>query len=326
MGQLHNRVAVVTGAGGGLGREHALLLAAEGATVVVNDLHGAQAVVDEIRSAGGEAVAVEGSVADMTTGEQLVAAAVESFGDLHVIVNNAGVVRDAMLWNMTEDQFDLVVDVHLKGAFGLTRAAGRFWREQSRSGASADRSIVNTTSAAGLHGNVGQWNYAAAKAGLAIQAVLAAEELADSGSAPTRSRRRRARRWSRPHQFWPRRSPHRKTKTRSTGSTRGMCRHWWATWPPPTAPSQGRSSPSPEAMSVSTPLLARALRRHRPPLVGRRAGRTDGRRVVPEVGRGHPPPTDPTRGCGPVTADPLSHNHHPIRRFRRTAQRELSCI
>ncbi|MFE5707060.1 SDR family NAD(P)-dependent oxidoreductase [Rhodococcus koreensis] len=181
MGQLHNRVAVVTGAGGGLGREHALLLAAEGATVVVNDLHGAQAVVDEIRSAGGEAVAVEGSVADMTTGEQLVAAAVESFGDLHVIVNNAGVVRDAMLWNMTEDQFDLVVDVHLKGAFGLTRAAGRFWREQSRSGASADRSIVNTTSAAGLHGNVGQWNYAAAKAGLAIQAVLAAEELGRFG-------------------------------------------------------------------------------------------------------------------------------------------------
>ncbi|WP_411077605.1 SDR family NAD(P)-dependent oxidoreductase [Streptomyces sp. cmx-10-25] len=181
MGQLDGRVAVITGAGGGLGREHALLLAAEGAKVVVNDLHDAKALAEEITAAGGQAVAVEGSVADMAVGERLVAAAVESFGDLHVVVNNAGVVRDAMVWNMTEEQFDLVVDVHLKGAFSVTRAAARHWRERSKSGATADRSIVNTTSAAGLHGNVGQWNYAAAKAGLAVQTVTAALELGRYG-------------------------------------------------------------------------------------------------------------------------------------------------
>ncbi|MCM2393546.1 SDR family NAD(P)-dependent oxidoreductase [Streptomyces albipurpureus] len=181
MGQLDGRVAVVTGAGGGLGREHALLLAAEGAGVVVNDLSNAKAVAEEIVAAGGEAVAVEGSVADMAVGERLVAAAVESFGDLHVVVNNAGVVRDAMVWNMTEEQFDLVLDVHLKGAFSVIRAAARYWREQSKNGATADRSIINTTSSAGLHGNVGQWNYSAAKAGLAIQVVNAAIELGRYG-------------------------------------------------------------------------------------------------------------------------------------------------
>ncbi|MFF2503018.1 SDR family NAD(P)-dependent oxidoreductase [Streptomyces sp. NPDC058067] len=181
MGQLDSRVAVVTGAGGGLGREHALLLAAEGASVVVNDLNSPKAVADEIIAAGGRAVAVEGGVADMAVGERLVAAAVESFGDLHVVVNNAGVVRDAMVWNMTEEEFDLVLDVHLKGAFAVTRAAARYWRAQAKSGAVVDRSIVNTTSSAGLHGNVGQWNYAAAKAGLAIQSVVAAAELGRSG-------------------------------------------------------------------------------------------------------------------------------------------------
>jgi NAD(P)-dependent dehydrogenase (short-subunit alcohol dehydrogenase family) len=175
------RSVIVTGAGGGLGRAHALLLGAEGAKVVVNDLDGTRSVVEQIRSAGGEAIAVEGSIADSATAEQLVAAAIESFGDLHVIVNNAGVVRDAMLWNMTDEQFDLVLDVHLKGAFGLTRAAARYWRDQAKAGAVEDRSIVNTTSAAGLHGNVGQWNYAAAKAGLAIQAVVGAEELGRFG-------------------------------------------------------------------------------------------------------------------------------------------------
>ncbi|MFI8792087.1 SDR family NAD(P)-dependent oxidoreductase [Streptomyces sp. NPDC055105] len=181
MGQLDSRVAVVTGAGAGLGREHALLLAAEGASVVVNDLSSPKSVADEIIATGGRAVAVEGSVADMAVGERLVAAAVDSFGDLHVVVNNAGVVRDAMLWNMTEEQFDLVLDVHLKGAFGVTRAASRYWREQAKSGAAVDRSIINTTSSAGLHGNVGQWNYAAAKAGLAIQSVVGASELGRYG-------------------------------------------------------------------------------------------------------------------------------------------------
>lgn len=177
MGQLTDRVAIVTGAGNGLGREHALLLAAEGAAVVVNDLAGADDVAAEITEAGGRAVGVSGSVTDTAVGERMVSAAVEAFGDLHVIVNNAGVTRDAMVWNMTEEQFDLVIDVHLKGTFSVTRAAARFWREQSKAGGAVDRSIINTTSAAGLHGNVGQWNYAAAKAGMAIQASVAAAEL-----------------------------------------------------------------------------------------------------------------------------------------------------
>ncbi|MFF3493265.1 SDR family oxidoreductase [Streptomyces sp. NPDC002795] len=181
MGQLDGRTAVITGAGGGLGREHALLLAAEGANVVVNDLHGAAAVVEEITAAGGEAVAVEGSVADLKVGRRLVSAAVDSFGDLHIVVNNAGVVRDAMLWNMTEDDFDLVLDVHLKGAFSVSQAAARHWRARAKEGAAADRSIVNTTSSAGLHGNVGQWNYAAAKAGLTAQTLTAALELGRYG-------------------------------------------------------------------------------------------------------------------------------------------------
>ncbi|WP_432168771.1 SDR family NAD(P)-dependent oxidoreductase [Streptomyces sp. bgisy031] len=181
MGQLDGRVAVITGAGAGLGREHALLFAAEGAKVVVNDLNNAKDVAEEINAAGGEAIAVEGSVTDMAVGEQLIAAAVESFGDLHAVVNNAGIIRDAMLVNMTEEQFDLVVGVHLKGAFSVTRAAARYWRDQAKAGATADRSIVHTTSAAGLHGNVGQWNYSAAKAGLAIQVVNASLELSRYG-------------------------------------------------------------------------------------------------------------------------------------------------
>ncbi|WP_042424473.1 SDR family NAD(P)-dependent oxidoreductase [Streptacidiphilus anmyonensis] len=181
MGQLDGRVAVITGAGGGLGREHALLFAAEGAKVVINDVNNAKSVVEEILAAGGEAVAVEGSVADLAVGEQLVTAAVESFGDLHVVVNNAGVIRDAMLCNMTEEQFDLVVAVHLKGAFSVSRAAARYWREQSKAGVVADRALVNTSSGSGLHGNIGQWNYSAVKAGLAIQVVNASRELARYG-------------------------------------------------------------------------------------------------------------------------------------------------
>lgn len=181
MGQLEGRVAIVTGAGAGIGREHALLMAQEGARVVVNDLADPADVVAEIVAAGGEAVGVAGSVAEMATGEALVEAAVDSFGDLHAIVNNAGVVRDAMVWNMSEEDFDLVVDVHLKGAFSVTRAAARHWRSEAKDGRQSDRSIINTTSAAGLHGNVGQWNYAAAKAGLAAQVLLAVSELGRYG-------------------------------------------------------------------------------------------------------------------------------------------------
>jgi NAD(P)-dependent dehydrogenase (short-subunit alcohol dehydrogenase family) len=181
MGQLDGRVAVITGAGGGLGREHALLFAAEGAKVVVNDVNNAKDVVEEILAAGGLAVAVEGGVSDMAVGEQLVAAAVESFGDLHIVVNNAGVIRDAMLVNMTEEQFDQVVDVHLKGAFSVTRAAARYWRDRSKAGTIEDRAIIHTTSGSGLHGNIGQWNYSAVKAGLAIQVVNATRELGRYG-------------------------------------------------------------------------------------------------------------------------------------------------
>ncbi|GAA1958506.1 SDR family oxidoreductase [Nocardioides panacihumi] len=181
MGQLDGRVVIVTGAGAGIGREHALLMTREGARVVVNDLADPTGVVEEITASGGEAVGVAGSVAEMATGERLVEAALDAFGDVHAIVNNAGVVRDAMVWNMTEEDFDLVVDVHLKGAFSLTRAAARHWRAEAKAGRQADRSIVNTTSAAGLHGNVGQWNYAAAKAGLAAQVTLAVAELGRYG-------------------------------------------------------------------------------------------------------------------------------------------------
>lgn len=180
-GTLDGRVALITGAGGGLGREHALLFAAEGAKVVVNDVHNAKEVVEEILEAGGQAVAVEGNVSDITVGEQLVSTAVDAFGDLHVVVNNAGVIRDAMLVNMTEEQFDLVIDVHLRGAFSVTRAAARYWRDRSKAGVTEDRAIVQTSSGSGLHGNVGQWNYSAAKAGLAIQVVNASRELGRYG-------------------------------------------------------------------------------------------------------------------------------------------------
>ena len=176
MGQLDGRVAIVTGAGAGLGREHALLMAAEGASIVVNDLRGAQQVADEIVAAGGSAIAVEGSIAEMAVGEKLTDAAVSTFGNLHSVVNNAGIIRDAMLWNMTEEEFDSVIAVHLKGTFSATRAAVRYWRDQSKAGVQETRNLVNTSSGSGLHGNFGQWNYSAAKAGLAIQAVNAARE------------------------------------------------------------------------------------------------------------------------------------------------------
>ncbi|MFI6284199.1 SDR family NAD(P)-dependent oxidoreductase [Streptomyces sp. NPDC051018] len=177
MGKLDGRVAVVTGAGAGLGREEALLLAAEGARVVVNDIKGAKAVVDEITEAGGQAVAVEGSVGDLAVGQAMVDAAVETYGDLHIIVNNAGFIRDALLVSMTEEQFDSILEVHLKGTFALTKAAAVYWRDQSKAGRTSDRSVVNTSSGAGLHGNPGQFNYSAAKAGSAMMAVTASVEL-----------------------------------------------------------------------------------------------------------------------------------------------------
>jgi NAD(P)-dependent dehydrogenase (short-subunit alcohol dehydrogenase family) len=188
MGELDGRVALITGAGHGIGREHALLFAREGAKVVVNDLGGAtdgrgedasaaQLVVDEIVAAGGEAVASTTSVTDDDGARAMVEQAVDAFGDLHVVVNNAGILRDRMLVSMSEEDFDAVVAVHLKGTFNVTRHAAIYWREQSKAGSSETRSIVNTASGAGLHGNAGQTNYAAAKAGIAAMTIMNSYEL-----------------------------------------------------------------------------------------------------------------------------------------------------
>jgi NAD(P)-dependent dehydrogenase (short-subunit alcohol dehydrogenase family) len=191
VGVLDGRVAIITGAGRGIGREHALALAAEGAKIVVNDLGGstdgtgsdagpAQAVVDEIRAMGGEAVANTDSVTDWEGGQRLVNQAVEAFGDLHVLVNNAGILRDRVLVNMTEDEFDAVVGVHMKGHFVPTRWAAAYWRERTKAGESVDASVINTASGAML-GNLGQFNYAAAKAGIAAMTFVAAGELSRYG-------------------------------------------------------------------------------------------------------------------------------------------------
>lgn len=188
MGALEGRVAVITGAGRGVGREHALLFAAEGAKVVVNDLGGstagagsdatpAQQVVEEIRAAGGEAVANGDDVADAEGAQRLVQAALDTFGDLHVLVNNAGILRDRMLVNMSDEEWDSVVRVHLRGHFLPTRAAARYWREKSKAGSSVDAAVINTTSTSGLFGNVGQGNYGAAKSGLASFTMIIQDEL-----------------------------------------------------------------------------------------------------------------------------------------------------
>jgi NAD(P)-dependent dehydrogenase (short-subunit alcohol dehydrogenase family) len=186
------RVAIVTGAGRGIGREHALLLAHEGAKVVVNDLGGAvdgtgadagpaEAVVEEIRGAGGEAVASSEDVSSWEGAQRLVNSAVEAFGDLHVVVTNAGILRDRMLVNMTEDEWDDVVRVHLKGTFGPVRWAGAYWREQVKAGQEVDARIVTTSSVSGIYGNVGQTNYGAAKMGIAAFTIIAAQEMARYG-------------------------------------------------------------------------------------------------------------------------------------------------
>jgi NAD(P)-dependent dehydrogenase (short-subunit alcohol dehydrogenase family) len=180
---LDGRVAVVSGAGRGIGREHALLLAAEGARVVVNDLDAepAQQVVDEIVAAGGEAVAAPGDVARWETGEALVGVAVATYGDLHVLVNNAGNVADRFLVSMTEEEWDGVVRTHLKGTFVPTRWAAGWWRERVKAGHDVRASVVCTTSTSGLQGNPGQANYGAAKAGVAAFTVIPAAELARYG-------------------------------------------------------------------------------------------------------------------------------------------------
>ena len=192
MNELEGRVAIVTGAGRGIGREHALLLAAEGAKVVVNDLGGspdgsgadtspAQEVVDEINDAGGSAIANFDDVADWDGAKRLIDQAVATFGDLHVLVNNAGILRDRMLVNMSAEEWDAVIRVHLRGHFCPTRWAAAYWREQSKSGREAKRSVINTSSASGLFGNPGQTNYGAAKIGITTFSMIADSELSRYG-------------------------------------------------------------------------------------------------------------------------------------------------
>ncbi len=192
MGALDGRVIIVTGAGRGVGREHALLFAREGAKVVVNDLGGAQdgtgadrgpadEVVAEIEAAGGEAVANGDSVADWEGSQRIINDAVTAFGDLHGVVNNAGILRDRMLVNMTEEEFDLVIDVHLKGTWLTMRHAAAYWRERAKAGETVKAAVVNTSSTSGLHSNPGQINYAAAKSGIATMSVVAARELGRYG-------------------------------------------------------------------------------------------------------------------------------------------------
>ena len=173
MDALDGRVAIITGAGRGIGREHAILFAAEGAKVVVNDLGGAadgtggdvspaQQVVDEIHGMGGEAVANGDSVASWEGAQRLINAAIEAFGDLDILVNNAGILRDRVVVNMTEDEWDAVIDVHLKGHFAPTRWAAAYWREQHKAGVTKPRNLVHTSSTSGLLANPGQANYGAA--------------------------------------------------------------------------------------------------------------------------------------------------------------------
>ena len=192
MGALDGRVAIITGAGRGIGREHALLFAAEGAKVVVNDLGGgldgsstesspAEEVVAEIKAMGGEAIANHDNVADWAGGARLIESAIDAFGDLHVLVNNAGILRDRVLVNLSEDDWDSVINVHLKGHFIPTRHAAAYWREQAKAGKTVKASIINTSSTSGLLGNVGQSNYGAAKAGIAAFTVIIAEELSRYG-------------------------------------------------------------------------------------------------------------------------------------------------
>jgi NAD(P)-dependent dehydrogenase (short-subunit alcohol dehydrogenase family) len=187
------RVAIVTGAGRGIGREHALMLAAHGARVVVNDLGGsrdgtgasrgpADEVVSEIKAAGGEAVSNADDISDWQGAERLIRQAVDAFGGLDVLVNNAGILRDRMLVNMAEAEWDAVIKVHLKGTFAPSHFAAAYWRDRSKAtGKGVNARLINTTSVSGIYGNAGQTNYGAAKAGIAAFTIIAARELGRYG-------------------------------------------------------------------------------------------------------------------------------------------------
>src|SRR3954470_19729005 len=189
---VEGRVVIVTGAARGIGRGHALEFARQGAKVVVNDL-GAEVdgsgsstgpageVVERIRAEGGEAIANGEDVSDFEGARRLVESAVERFGDLHVLVNNAGILRDRMLVNMTAEEWDAVIRVHLRGTFAPLRHAAAYWRERGKAGERVAAAVVNTTSSSGIYGNPGQTNYGAAKAGIAAFTVIAAMELGRYG-------------------------------------------------------------------------------------------------------------------------------------------------
>ncbi len=192
MPDLSGKVAIVTGAGRGIGREHALALAAAGAKVVVNDLGGsltgegadatpAEQVVAEIEAQGGQAVADGENVADFAGAERMVQHAIVALGGLDILVNNAGIIRDRMLVNMDEAEWDAVINVHLKGHFAPTRHAAAYWRERSKAGETVRARVINTSSPSGVFGNVGQANYGSAKGGIAAFTLIAAQELGRYG-------------------------------------------------------------------------------------------------------------------------------------------------
>lgn len=186
------RICLVTGAGRGLGREYALMLASHGAKVVVNDLGGtrdgsgndsgpAYEVVEEIRSNGGEAVANTDDVSSLDGARAMVGLAVDTFGGLDVVINNAGILRDRMLFSMSEEEWDSVIKVHLKGTWAPSRVAAEYWRNRAKDGQTNDARLINTTSVSGIYANPGQTNYAAAKAGIAAFTQVAAQEMTRYG-------------------------------------------------------------------------------------------------------------------------------------------------
>jgi NAD(P)-dependent dehydrogenase (short-subunit alcohol dehydrogenase family) len=191
-GICEGRVVIVTGAGRGIGRSHALAFAREGASVIVNDIGAeldgtgsssgpAGEVVDQIRAMGGKAIANGDDVSDFDSAERMIQAAINEFGTLNVIVNNAGILRDRTLANMTIDEWDAVIRVHLRGTFSMSHHAAVYWRDKSKTGTPADGRIINTTSPTGLYGNIGQANYGAAKAGIAQFTIIGAMELGRYG-------------------------------------------------------------------------------------------------------------------------------------------------
>jgi NAD(P)-dependent dehydrogenase (short-subunit alcohol dehydrogenase family) len=186
------RVVIVTGAGRGIGRSHALAFAREGATVVVNDMGAeldgtgsssgpAGEVVDQIRAMGGQAIANGEDISEFDGAGRVIKAAIDQFGDVHVVVNNAGILRDRTLANMTPEEWDAVIRVHLRGTYSMSHHASVYWRDKSKAGTPVDARIINTTSPTGLYGNIGQANYGAAKAGIAMFSIIGAMELGRYG-------------------------------------------------------------------------------------------------------------------------------------------------